>query len=163
MKYPALCLIIGACISACGRGSDSGQLTVEIQKEVEAEIERQIDSLRAAWAGLDAPAVVSFYSKRSRDTYNGERLSYTGLVDWAADGYSGIASTDIGELVDYRIDVLAPDAAVVSWHNSVSEAPTDQHGVARYIAFMTQVWVREGSEWRLLHNHESTLELNKQD
>jgi hypothetical protein len=67
-----------------------------------------------------------------------------------------LASTAIGPFEDFRIDVLGPDAAVVSWHDSVTE--TYRAGARRsdYVALMTQVWVREGSEWRILHNHEST-------
>jgi hypothetical protein len=63
---------------------------------------------------------------------------------------------EIGEFEDLRIDVLAADAAVASWHNRVTEIAVENQKVTEYVALMTQVWVREGEDWRLLHNHEST-------
>jgi ketosteroid isomerase-like protein len=160
MIFRTLCLIAMTCLTACSNIDNPEQLTVEQQRDIETEIARQIDDLRKAWANMDAPAIASFYSERSRDTFNGERFTYADLMDWATVGYTGITSTDIGEFEDYRVDVLGPDAAVVSWQNQVGETPAEQEEVTRYVAFMTQVWIREGSEWRLLHNHESTLDLD---
>jgi len=163
MKFQALCLIATACLAGCNNFGNSGQVSVKEQKEIETEIASRIDDLRTAWADLDAPAVAAFYSEHARDTYNGDRGSYKGLMDWAAGGYTGITSTDIGEFQDYRVDVLAPNAVVASWQNLVAETRAEQDTATRYIAFMTQVWIREGSEWRLLHNHESTLDLDTSD
>ena len=163
MKFQTLCLIATACLAACNNVSNSGQISVKERKEIETEIASRINDLRTAWANLDAPAVAAFFSEHGRDTYNGDRVSFTGLMDWAAAGYAGITSTDIGDFQDYRVDVLAPNAVVVSWQNLVAETPTEQDTATRYIAFMTQVWIREGSEWRLLHNHESTLDLDTSD
>ena len=163
MKLQSLCLIAAVCLAACNNFGNSGQMSVREQKEIETEIASRIDDLRTAWADLDAPAVAAFLSEHGRDTYNGERVSFEGQMDWAAGGYAGISSTDIGEFQDYRVDVLAPNAVVASWHNLVAETPTGQDTATRYIAFMTQVWNREGSEWRLLHNHESTLDLDTSD
>ena len=160
MNFRTLCLIAMTCLTACSNIDDPGQLTVEKKTEIETEIARRIDDLRKAWANLDAPAVASFFSEHSRDTYNGERGTYADLMDWATVGYAGISNTEIGEFEDYRVDVLAPNAAVVSWQNLVGETSAEQEKVTRYVAFMTQVWIREGSEWRLLHNHESTLDLD---
>lgn len=158
MKYPTLCLIIAACIAASSCTSDSQNLTSEKEDEIRVEITKQVDNLRGAWANLDAPAVVSFFSERSRDTYNGERFSYAEQVDWAAVGYTNISGTDIGPFEDFRVDVLSEHAAVASWHNSVIETSTASSDNSKYIAFMTQVWVREGNDWRILHNHESTID-----
>lgn len=163
MKLPTLCLMIGTCIATSSCTGDSQNLAIERQQEIEAEISQQIDRLRKAWGSLDASAVVSFYSENSRDTYNGERFSYTGLVDWASAGYTDVTDTDIGKFEGYRIDVLSANAAVASWHNSVSETHTVETGNAKYIAFMTQVWVREGHGWRILHNHESTVAIGNSD
>jgi hypothetical protein len=163
MKFRTLCLIAAACLAACNNSGNSGQLSVEERNAIQAEITSRIDDLRTAWANLDAPAVAAFLSEHGRDTYNGERGAYTDQMDWAAGGYTGITSTDIGEFQNYRVDVLAPNAAVASWQNLVTETSTEQNSPTRYIAFMTQVWIREGSEWLLLHNHESTLDLDTSD
>lgn len=163
MKFSILFLIIGAAIATSSCASQSRNLAAEREKEVEIEIGRQIENLRRAWANLDATAVASFFSERSRDTYNGERLSYTELLDWAAAGYTDISGTDIGPFEDFRIDVLSADAAVASWHNTVNETWTAGADPVQYRAFMTQVWVREGNDWRILHNHESTLDFGNPD
>lgn len=157
MKYLTPSLIIAACIAASGCTSDSQNLTSEKENEIRVEITKQIDDLRGAWANLDAPAVVSFYSERSIDTYNGERGPYAEMVDWAAVGYTDITGTDIGPFEDFRVDVLSEHAAVASWHNSVIETSTASPDSSKYKAFMTQVWIREGNDWRILHNHESTI------
>ena len=158
MKYPTPFLIIAACIAASSCTSDSQNLTSERENEIRREITKQVDDLRGAWASLDAPGVVSFFSERSRDTYNGDRGSYAEQVEWAAGGYTNITGTDIGPFEDFRVDVLSEHAAVASWHNSVIETSTDSPESSQYIAFMTQVWIREGNDWRILHNHESTIE-----
>ena len=163
MKFPTLCLFVGAAIAASSCTGNSRNLTMEREKEVEIEITKQIDDLRKAWEDLDASAVVSFYSERTRDTYNGERVSYSGLADWATAGYTDITGTDIGAFEDFRVDVLSEDAAVASWHNSVSETYSADPDSERYRAYMTQVWVREGNDWRTLHNHESTIGVDSLD
>lgn len=163
MKYQLLGLLTAAFLAACSNVGNPEQMSVEEQNAIKTEIAKKIDGLRTAWAELDAPAVASFFSERSLDTYNGSRGSYADQMEWAAVGYTGIDSTDIGEFQDYRVDILSPNAVVASWQNRVDETATGQDTVTRYIAFMTQVWIREGGEWRLLHNHESTLGLDTSD
>ena len=95
MKFQTLCLIAAACLAACNNVGNSGQISAKERKEIETEIASRIDDLRTAWANLDAPAVAAFFSEHGRDTYNGDRGSFTELMDWAATGYAGITSTDI--------------------------------------------------------------------
>ena len=146
-------------MSGCENGAHS--MTAEQRKEVEMQVSQQIDLIRNAWENLDADALVSFYSEHSRDTYDGERLSIAGLRKWAVTGYEDIASTRIGNLEDLRIDVLSRYSAVVSWHNRVTEVSVEEYEISEYIALMTQVRVREGGEWRILHNHASTRPLEE--
>ena len=44
----------------------------------------------------------------------------------------------------------------MSWVNWFTEIDEDGQRLPEKIALMTQVWIREGGEWLILHNHEST-------
>jgi ketosteroid isomerase-like protein len=147
-------LVASVGITACEPNAPS--VTVDQRKMIENQISAQVGQMREAWASMDAHAVVSFYSEQSRDTFNGDRSTIDAIRTWANEGYDYLVNVEIGEFEDLRIDVLAADAAVASWHNRVTEIAVENQKVTEYVALMTQVWVREGEDWRLLHNHEST-------
>jgi ketosteroid isomerase-like protein len=163
MKLRMACavLVVGVGITACEPNSPA--VTVDQRKMIEHQISEQVGLMREAWAGMDAHAVVSFYAEQSRDTFNGDRSTIDAIRSWANEGYSDLAKVEIGVFEDLRIDVLSADAAVASWHNRVTEIAKGDPKATEYVALMTQVWVREGEDWRLLHNHESTRNLRALD
>jgi len=116
----------------------------------------QLESLRTAWSNLDARAVVELYADKGLDTYDGVRSSKEEMIDWAKTGYEDLLGTEIDPFESLRIDVLSRDAAVVSWVNWFTEIDEDGQRLPEKIALMTQVWIREGGEWLILHSHEST-------
>jgi ketosteroid isomerase-like protein len=143
-------------IVASGCAPASEPISEEERRTIEAEVRRQLDSLRAAWTNLDAPAVVRHYADHAIDTYDGERGTMVQLRGWAEIGYEDVSGTEVGPFRDLRFDVLSRDAVVVSWVNSFTETDAAGKALPERLALMTQVWIRREADWRILHNHEST-------
>jgi hypothetical protein len=84
MNFQAGFAILAVTLGAVATGCDAAP-TIGAQREiVEDQVSSRVSALRDAWARLDAPAVVSFYSDRSLDTYNGDRSAIDALREWAA-------------------------------------------------------------------------------
>jgi len=149
-SFFALLFLICAAIG-CSR--ESTPISEVEKRSIEAEVQTALDSLVAAWSSLDAGAVNRHYSDASIDTYNGERSEPS---DWADGDYADLSKTEIEPFEDLRFDVLARDAVVVSWVNTFVETDAAGQRQPEMLALMTQVWVREGDGWKILHSHEST-------
>lgn len=122
---------------------------------IQAQVQAALDSLTDAWRRWDVDGMMHFYLDSTLVAGNG-RLITQSEHRASIVRRQDVRSQRIGPFRPIRFDVLSPDAVVVSWVNAFAVIDTGGRALPTRLAATTDVWVRRGTAWRILVEHEST-------
>ena len=109
--------------------------------------------LAESWVRLDADDYLHWFSDDFVFYIAGQRVSRSGF-EAVVRAATGALKTSTFDISDPHIEVLAPDAGVISF--GLREVMVDTAGATTDLnAAMTLVWQRQEDAWRIIMAHES--------
>lgn len=147
-------LLLGTGLAfGCEAPGPAQTLTAEHEAALADTLLAVAEEWNAAWAELDPEPYLAHYGDEARFYYQGAELDRAALGEVVREEMAGIERWST-ELVDPRVEVLGPDAGVVSFRYEGEWEDTD--GETRDIeAALTLVFERRDGEWTVVQAHES--------
>jgi hypothetical protein len=149
MRLPTL-LLLTALTSALGT------------QQTKAQTEQQVaDKIEAHWGLLNAGNSAGFAANFATEGFSaassdGSFWDYS--VQSADDAEAQTAGVDF-DLHPHHVTVtmLTKDIALATYYLVGSITPSEGEGITNYRTRASQIWVKEGSAWKIKHEHFSAL------
>ena len=147
-------LLAAALLAGCGFAPQP--MTEEESRQVAAEVEAAHGAMLTAARAVDAEAFARMLSDDGRLLFNGTHMSNAEGADVARRAYAGLSAQEV-DVIDQRVTVLGPEAAVVSGHGRVTAIDTSGGRDEPIGLAWTFVWARRDGAWRIVDSHQSFL------
>ncbi len=152
MRYLAAGLVVAAAGCAAGKAPVAFDETARaaVAEAIRSESGRMLDVMR----GRNVDSVLAFYGKHTAYVGNGEIGDWAAILAAAPPRYATYTKVDCKWSGALRVDVLAPDAAVVTARLLCDKADSTGKAWTEDVA-RTEVMAIEGGRWRIVAVHES--------
>lgn len=145
-------LFLGGALGAC-RPADSDQMTAQREQAIADTLESLTETIDAAWSELEPGPYIAHYSDDAHVYYQGSHLArkqFEKVVRQEMGAHQEYSTT----MMDPQVEVLGPDAGVVSFRYEATAVDTagDSQEVT---AAVTAVFERRAGEWKVVQAHES--------
>lgn len=121
-----------------------------VAETIRSESNRMIEVMR----GRNVDSVLAFYGKNTAYVGNGEIGDWAAILAGAPPRYAAYTKVDCKWSGTLRVDVLAPEAAVVTGRLLCDKADSSGKAWTEDVA-RTEVMGIEGGRWRIVAVHES--------
>lgn len=145
-------LLTGGALGAC-QPAESGQVTAEQEQAIADTLRSLVAEVDAAWSRLEPGPYLAYYSDDVHFYYQGSHLprkKFEQVVRQQMGAHQEFST----EMMEPRVEVLGPDAGVVSFRYEATAV--DTAGSSQQLtAAVTAVFERRDGEWKIVQAHES--------